>query len=384
MCTDYRESMLNSRMTGNAMNFSYKEHCKEAVLKQLINNTATESANEDMLWILKHSEKMERGIYSWNQPQVDLAIIAPPALMALIMGEYELAVQLCKMQEAPLWENTVEELYQEGDHSQIGGGSYNFCEACLFSDTMGECETRYFWENGYYDARLLVGENNGMLSDMQFHGKAENRTEDIWRPLQKIQSLGDRIGDTDELLHLAVLYALQLEIDTQYENFWERLYAMFSAREEHLIIIDAMHSYFLNTSSADNLPLHFEERVLKGIQKYFNYEEWIPMSGAVETYLIERITSKTYLIGKRKWILESYFHAVKQFEGTISEKWKYAMLILLSSYNSNWWNKGFQNGFLRKDCTEDYIDYLLQEYGREYGSYIARLIQIKWRDTISK
>ena len=381
---NYRENMLNSRMSGKAMAFSYKEHCKEAVLAQLINKLETKnSANKDMLWLLKHNEKLECGIYSWNQPQVDLAIVAPPALMALIMGEYELAVQLCKMQEAPLWKNTVEELYQEGDHSQIGGGSYNFCEACLLSDTMGECETRYFLENGYYDARLLVGANNDMLSDMQFHGKAENTVENIWRPLQNIRSLSERTRNTDELLHLAILYALQLEIDNQCENFWERLYAMFSAREEHLIIIDAMHSYFLNISSADNLPLHFEERVLKGVQKYFNYEEWIPMSGAVETYLIERITSKTYLIGKRKWVLENYFHAVKQFEGTISKKWKYGMLLLLSSYNSNWWSQGFQSGFLRKDCIEDYIDHLLQECSREYGTYIARLIQIKWRDTIS-
>ncbi|MBQ9135217.1 MAG: hypothetical protein IJX66_03870 [Lachnospiraceae bacterium] len=288
MGTDYRECMMNSRMSGKAMDFSYKEHSRETVLKQLkdklilspenkeccdiLSKVKHETIRDDMLWILKKGESVERGIYSWNRPAVDLAIVAPPALMALVMGEYQLAVRLCIEANEPLWDSTVEELYQEGRKCGIGGGSYTFGEACLLSGEMGDVEKRYFWKNGYYNEGLHADEGYSILANLQFHGSTGRMAEDKWRPIQEVKDLEAITGQNSGLLTRIVEYAMQLEMDKNCEAFWERLYETFPAKKERREIVTALHKWLFGRCKADNIEPGLEDRLLAGIFCYFVYE----------------------------------------------------------------------------------------------------------------
>ena len=244
MSVDYRECMMFNRMTGEKMDFPYEEHCNEAVLKQLQECLETsevgdedsyvweEDMRDDMLWILRGEEIIEKGIYSWNHPEVDLAIVAPPALMALIMGEYVLATKLMEKAEVPLWKNRVDEFYLDGNKVSIGGGSYTFGEACLMSLEMPVSEKQYFGNKGYYDISKLTLEENPLLFEMQFHRTGPEVLEDIWRPIREIKNLSEIEGDGRKLLTLAVEYALRLKMDRTCDCFWEKLFQIFPEKEE--------------------------------------------------------------------------------------------------------------------------------------------------------
>ncbi len=288
MGTDYRECMMNSRMTGKAMKFAYEKHCREKILKQMKDKLIVasdykegayipwkekrETIRDDMLWILKKGEPVERGIYSWNRPAVDLAIVAPPALIALVMGEYQLAVRLCIEANEPLWDSTVEELYQEGKKCGIGGGSYTFGEACLLSSEMGDVEKRYFWKNGYYREGLLASEGRYILSNLQFHGSAGQMAEDMWRPIQEVKDLEAITCENSGLLTKIMVYAMQQEMDKNGEAFWERLYGTFPAKKERREIVTALHKWLFGRCREDNIEPGLENRILEGIYYYFAYE----------------------------------------------------------------------------------------------------------------
>lgn len=398
MSVDYRECMMFHRLMGEKMTFSYSEHCKATVLQQLQECLEVseigyeepyvweEDMRDDMLWLLRGDEEVEKGIYSWNRPEGDLAIVAPPALMALVMGEYVLAVKLMEKAEVPMWKNKADEFYLEDARVNIGGGSYTFGEACLMSGEMPVSVKQYFREKGYYDILKLKTDGNSMLFEMQFHRTGQSVLEDVWRPIQEVKNLceSDEMGGKGrELLPFAIEYALGLKIDKKCDDFWDKLFQMFPEREEQFIIAEAMHAYFLNLCSAENLSPRYEERLLDGLQAYFRYEPGIPMTGAVEDYVLERMETKSYRSGKWKKYLDRYFNTVKRFDGSVSKKWQLGMFELLSCEDVEWIQTGFYNGFLKKDCIAEYIEYLLQKHireGKNYTAFIPQLIQMQWQE----
>lgn len=411
MRSGYREELEINRMLGQAMQVPYGEHCKEVLLGQMRSRIEPaergyeepfmreESICEDMLLFLKREEVLERGIYSWNRPNMDLIIVAPPPLMAFILGEYALALRLCELCDMPVRKMLVDEMYQDGDRSFIGGGQYGFAEACLFSEDMSFEEKQFFYQRGCYEGVVTVGNGLGFMEGFQFHQgggslgelwhlrsekAAQMLAEEIWRPIQAVQNLEKLFGTSQKLLTGVIKYALSMKLDRDDVEFWDKLYVMFREKEEHYIIVDAMHDYFRDAGSWEKFSPECEERVVKGLQAYFRYEETIPMQGAVEAFLLERLYTEAYvaLDGKGRNYMERYLSAVKRYSGEVSSFWQQGMYDLLEQRDVQWLRLGIQSGFLKVDCIKDYIEYILLEHfrqGKGYSEFISRLIQLKWK-----
>jgi len=395
MSENYRDMLYLARLTGEAVKLPYEAHCREALLEELRGRLLPgewgyeepymreETEHEDLLWLLNREEVLEKGIYSWNRPTVDLAIVAPPALMALIMGEYELAVKLSERGGPPSWKNRVEELYQDRGRSGIGGGCYSFGEACLLSMDMPVSEKLFFWQKGYYDVENIFLEEPALWSELQLHRDGQKGEEDFWNIMKEIKTLGEIFEDTRELFVPAIEYALNVDMDWKCGQFWEKIYELFPSKEEHIVIVEVLHRYFVNLCSAESTSLQYEERVLAGVQAYFQYEDSLLMQEGVERYLLERITMVSYMQGCWRICLEQYLDVVKCFEGTIGKGWQQGMYELLKRGDEKWFHLGFKSGFLRKDCIKEYVDYLLQELSekdKRYSLYISKLIQMMWRE----
>lgn len=395
MSENYRELLSWGRTSGEAVVLPYSEHCREAILEELQGRLVTaetgyedpymreEAEHEDMLWMLNREEVLEKGIYSWNRPMADLLIVAPPALMALIMGEYELAVKLNEHENLPYWKNRVEELYQDRGRSGIGGGQYSFGEACLLSIDMPVSVKLFFWQRGYYDEKNIFLDEKVLLSEAQFHRTGQKAEDDFWNIMKEIRNLGEMFEDTRELFILALEYALRTEKDRRYKLFWERLYQTFETGEEHHIIVEVMHRYFVNLGNeCGGLSSVIEKRVLAGLQVYFKYEDSLFMGEGVEKYLLNRMTGDVFRRSIWKSYLEQYLNIVKGFIGPVTEGWQQGMYELLESEDENLILDGFKCGYLKTECILEYIEFLIQEHfkdGKGYTNYISRLIQLKWK-----
>lgn len=303
MSMDYRQCMRDKRTNVDKITFLYKDHCTKSVLKQLkefLKNTEDinfyENMQMDMLWIIRSREKIEKGICSWNTPKNDLAIVAKPILMTVIIGEYNLAVKLIEKDNLFTLNDSAEEFVLENNKVCIGGGNYSFSEACLMS------------------------------FEMQFYKDEILGCEDIWRLLQEIKALYEINNKAGKLLKLAIEFVLRNKIDKKCDEFWDKLFQMFSDKEERYIIIETLHGYFVSFTSAEKLSPNFEERILKGVKVYFQYASDILMAGAVKKYVLERIYSKTYRNGAREEYLVLYFNVVRRFEGAVCEEWKNGFL----------------------------------------------------------
>ena len=393
MCTDYRDPMKVARMDGADMPFSYDRHCRTVILeemKTLLDAWEKEEDSirdddlwEESLWFLKKGEAVERGIYSWNRPEMDLVIVAPMGLMLLLMGEYKLLAQMMKKVQMPLWKQKADEFYLENGKVCIGGGHYTFGEACLLSADMPLSEKQYFWNRNYYNILRLALNANNMLSEMQFHRNGLDYEEDIWRPIQEVKNLSETVGNASKLLEATVEYALSTDMDRKCDAFWENLFQIFLGKEEQAIIMEALHAYFLNMCSAENLSPRYEERVLRGLEVYFRYASGIEMTDAVESFVLERVASKSYRSGKWRAYLDKYFRIVKFFEGSVSKKWQDGMYDLLSEGDGEWIKLGIHNGFLQRAYVAEYIEYLLQKRmgdGKRSTMILPQLIQIKWQE----
>lgn len=369
MSMDYRQCMRDKRTNVDKITFSYKNHCTKSVLKQLkafLKNTEEinfyENMQMDMLWIIKSREKIEKGIYSWNTPKNDLAIVAKPTLMAVIMGEYNLAVKLMEKDYLSTLSDSAEEFVLENNKVCIGGGNYSFSEACLMSFEMPLSVKKYFLEKGFYGEAGSWMKENFLLEEMQFYRDEIFWYEDIWRLFQEIKALYEKNNKAGKLLKLAIEFALRNKIDKKCDEFWDKLFRMFSDKEERYIIIETLHGYFVSFTSAEKLSPVFEERILKGVKVYFQYASDILMAGAVKKYVLERIYSKTYRNGAREEYLMLYFDIVREFEGAVCEEWKNGMFEVLSRYEKNFIDKGFKNGFLKGGyIAEGYAGYLISK-----------------------
>lgn len=344
MGSGYRGEFWSNRLYGQAIQAPYKEHNKEYLLELMRSYTELsemgydepfmreESICEDLLLFLKREEVLERGIYSWNRPDMDLAIVAPPPLMALILGEYSLAARLCEICDLPTHKMMVDEMYQEGNRSFVGGGHYGFCEACLFSSDMSLEEKQFFHQIGGYESRDSEEHELGFMEGFQFHQRGavsqkllqtfleepdSEQISELWKPIIEVQNLQELFQDTSKLISGIVQYALRMKLDIWDVNFWEKLFKMFSKKEAHHIIVDAMHGYMRNMESWQRLPQENEELALKCLKVYFRYEDSLPMEGEVEAFLSDCLYKADYMApgGKCRQYMEQYLRAVKNYGG---------------------------------------------------------------------
>lgn len=390
MSTAYREQLEWCLNYGEEIPFSYEEHSRQVVLEEIKGCLKAEekgyeepymredAAVEDMLWILKAEEEMEKGLFHDNQLPMDVAIVAPPSLMALLMGEYELAMLLCQNSNVTYWKNMVDEVYISNGKASMGS-NYSFGEACMLCKDMSAQQLQFWAEKGYFDMEhLLLGnvylyENTCLGLQVE---KDEREQEFFWRPIYAVKKLCSVSESTKKLLALVLEAVIAKKLDTKCSQFWERLINLFTQKEERVVIMEVAHNYFYNSSN-----YIFSERLQKALIAYFKYEESLPMVGAIEKYIIHRVIAEFHKGPLFQNRLKKYFGVTKSFEGVVDREWKVGMLKLLKLNQESLFVSGFQIGFLKKECIEEYVSLLLKESELKNGSLVPiinRLIRMKW------
>ena len=160
--------------------------------------------------------------------------------------------------------------------------------------------------------------------------------------------------------------------------YYIKLFDNFDSKEERVIMVEAVHRYFCGANN-----YIFSDVLEKALITYFQYEEALPIVGAIERYIVQHVIKECYRGPHFRDRLEKYFSIVKRFEGMVSNEWKNGMMAFLKQSNEKLLVAGFQSGFLKPECKEEYVDYLLQERlsgGEGYTQTIVRLIQMIWRE----
>ena len=203
MSENYRRQLEWCLMVGERVSYSYEAHRREVVLEALRScvkekeydrfYVCEEAEVEDMLWILREE---------------DVAIVAPPALMALVMGEYDLAIRLCEDYRVTSWKNRVNVVYMH-DGKAVWGNNYSFGEACLFCKDISASQLQYFAKRGFFDKNNFVYEGACYWRRQQEAEEAEL----VWRPLRAVKMLCDEGEFMEEVLKQVMLDVLERKID---------------------------------------------------------------------------------------------------------------------------------------------------------------------------
>ncbi|MBQ7776612.1 MAG: hypothetical protein IJ379_11900 [Lachnospiraceae bacterium] len=385
---NYREYMEACLLNGDRMPYSYEQHCREQVLEQLkALLEAAESGDEEtymqeeaclpeLLWIIAEGEVPQKGFYSWNKPEGELAVVAPPGLMALLMGEYKLSIALCEAGMGGGRNDIASELRQEGQNSFLGGGSIRFCEAYLLCRDMTKEQIAYFKGKDFLDVLNLWRENGDQFSDVCFFVDKQVVWEHLYGVLQRVKEDGEVYDDVEDLLILILWYALRAEMDKGNPTFWLRLYSLFAESEVLQAIPHTLHAYAKAYYMGEMGIYKEQHRLLNGMDMYFRFADAIDFQ-YVELYITEIILKKCSIEKKAREFRRVYFSVIKKIEGDITAEWLEHMLSLLKTRDFPLLEQAFQSGFLRDDCVEDYIGYFFRH--KEYAGIIPYLLQRRWR-----
>ena len=384
----YDEQIMCWRVQGERMDLDYREYNREKVLKQLqefLVEVEEEQpfmreslSRKELLWLLPQKEVVEKGIYRWNRPDVDLAIAAPPTLMAIVMGEYELAQRLSKSDATPKWLNRVKECYLNGTRAYLGGGTYNFFEACMLSDDMTAQEMHVLLPKNKWPK---VSEYGSFLEDFQFHRGEGAFAEDIWHPIISLHALIQESEEKKGLIQLLTRFVIKIGVDNVCGDFWERLYGMFTGecREQ---IVQAVHKYALYFSDSTNKLFYYEDRLLHSVEVFFRYEKELSVSREVAGFIEQRLPEDLNEQSRAVKFMMRYMNAVKQFGGTVTDTWWTSMTRIMESCSLGWIRRCLDNGFLKEECIPVYVEYLFQI--KSGTGIIPLLIQQSWRSREEK
>ncbi|MBQ8823145.1 MAG: hypothetical protein IJZ82_10915 [Lachnospiraceae bacterium] len=385
---NYREYMESCLSNGERMPYPYELHCIEQVLSRLQELLLAaepgyeapymreEACLPELLWIIAEGEVQEKGFYSWNKPEGELAVVAPPGLMALLMGEYELAIALCEAGFGGGRNDIASELRQEGQTSFLGGGSIRFCEACLLCRDMTKEQIAYFKGKDFLDVLNLWRENGDQFADVCFFVDKQVVWENLFGILQRVKEDGEVYGDVEDVLILILWYALRMEMDVGNPTFWLRLYSLFAESEVLPAIPHTLHAYAKAYYRGEAGIYKEQHRLLNGMDMYFRFAEAINIQH-VELYITEIILKKCGTGKKAREFRRVYFSVMKKIEGDITAEWLEHMLELLKTKDFPLLEQAFRSGFLRDDCVEDYIRYFFRH--KEYAGIIPYLLQRRWR-----
>ncbi len=383
---NYREIMQESRMSGKAMPYSFEDYSPKEVgkkLKVMAADTGREGncnrmpeepgAEEDMLLLIKKEEHMEKGIYSWNRPPMDMAVVASPVLMALILGEYELAVELDKHREAATWQYSAEEMYQKEEEACLGGGMYTFGEALLMCGDAPKPMIEYFESKGCYD-RFYANDEEDLFKNFVFHKDSPNLA-DVIRPFAECKCIEQIVGEKPHLLHKLLMYGLEQKSDILHLGYWDELFRIFTQKEERMRIMTSVFYYGL-WHRADKSQT--DGRVQIAMLVYFKKEKSIEMSAILATYirtvLLSDYQNKPAKTNHLLWI----FKVMKKVEGVVTREWQEGMKELLKLGDWDVIEPAFRCGYLKADGISEYIEALLAE--QNHTQTLIRLIKKKWRE----
>lgn len=385
---DYREYREQCIANGERIQYVYEEHCREAILEQLIEMSKIagvsdmhimqeEADTSEMLWVLLKDEVIEKGIYSINRPDTELLIYAPPALMALLIGEYGLARKLCDLEMRDCREDIAIEVLQDNRGPLLHGGKYRFCEACLLSSDMLLEETLYFDQKGFFDDSAYYTSENSFLKNVYLHGEGKQAWKYIYKAIQRVTIQKNECETLECYMVLFTWYALLKQMDTDNDDFWKDLYGLFSEVEQWNKLTGIIHGLLFRYYGPKNDIETMVCKLIPCVEEHFRHVDYLCMDGYVEEYMeyiigdnkkVESLKNKKYTI--------RYFGAIKQFRGEYTKEWRELVFKLFNKRDLELLELAFQNHILKKECITEYIEYFITQ--KEYSWILAYLIQKNW------
>lgn len=387
----YKEYIESCLMNGGKLECSHEQHCREKVLEKLIELSETgittdeekhmreETGISELLWIIEDGEIQEKGLYSWNKPDGGLLVIASPALMAILMGEYEIGIELC---EKGMWgdrNDIASEFGLEGCNCLPVGSSIRFCEACLLCRDMTKEQIAYFGEREFLDGPNLWRENGDQFSDIRFFVNKQVVWDSLYQVLQRVKEYGRTYEEVEDIILLILWYALRQGMDKDNPVFWLKLCILFANTEMSHTIPQALHGYA--KAYYVGAVNHYEEqyRLLNGMDMYFRYAEAVDFQ-YIDHYISDIILTKCRREERLMSFRKVYFSTMKKIEGEVTILWLNHMLELLKTKEISLLEQAFQSGFLRDDCIENYISHLIPL--KEYAGIIIYLIHRRTKDEL--
>lgn len=385
---DYREYRERCIANGERIQYVYEEHCREAILEQLMEMSKIagvpdlhivqeEEEIQEMLWVLLKDEVIEKGIYSINRPDTELLVYAPPAFMALLIGEYGLAKKLCDLEMRNCREDIVIEVLQDDRGPLLHGGKYRFCEACLLSSDMPLEETLYFSQNGFFDVSVYHSSEASFLKNIYLHGECRQSWRYLYKAIQRIEIQKKECEILKGYIVLFIWYALLKQMDMENEDFWKDLYGLFSDAEQWNELTGIIHGLLKRYYSTENVIKIMVCKLIPCVEEHFRHVDYLNMDGYVEEYM-------DYIIGKigkgeniknKKYIIR-YMRAVKQFRGEYTAGWRTIVFKLFKKRDLELLELAFQNHFLKKEYITEYIEHFLLQ--KEYSWILPYLVQKNW------
>lgn len=361
----YRKMREECLMSSMAMPVSYEEHTKEKVLEELNDYyirvkaytiqgraEALKGEENDLLWILKMDEVVDKGIYKWKKRNCDKAIIATPVAMALIMEEFQLAKQLCELLDINLCEECIYELNQDETTSYIGGNSYTFIDAWMVSEIPNDYYFEYF-SNKVAEAVSAKTQDIKLLEDTDFfeyETEDDYHTEDI-RPIVMLVLMNVALGKKAYPMYgIVVSYIMNFNLDSKRSNLWEQIFGnIFFHKEDREEILQCVHKYFLDKCTVYNIPAKYEKRIIAAVKEYSRHEKEIKMERYVKEYVLARCDNNSYLVGSMSEYLYKYMMAVRSFAGIRDGQWLEAASMIFEKCGKDIVTLCIDNDFIKKE-----------------------------------
>lgn len=385
-CRGYIEKCLSN---GERIQYVYEEHCREAILEQLkemselsrmVDMQLVKEEEEDqvMLWVLPEDEVIEKGMYHYNKPDAELLVCAPPALMAVVLGEYGLAQKICELTPRKYENDIAFEVLQDRQGPHLDGGKYRFCEVCMLSADMGREETAYFREMGMFELLLYEERENSFFSKVCIHGDEKRSWKCLLKVMERVRNQDEVCESFQHFMMLLLWYAFLQEMDINNPDFWKGVYSVFSEAEQWEAVVDFMHRYMVVRGKIMKDIGAQERRILACIEEHFRHRDCLIADGYVEMYIkkiIELIDRWYGNIEIRQYLI-TYFVAVKRFGGNSIEGWREEMFDLFEMKDFTLIELAFQNHLLREEWLEEYIAYFIKQ--KKYTLILPYLIQKNW------
>jgi len=380
----YREYIENCLLNSEKVEYAYEEHCRQVVLEQLIRLSempqdgliGETDEEQDLLCVFLENEMIEKGMHRNNRPKEELIICAPPALMAVILGEYKLAQKLCERTARHYEDDTAIEILQDHRGPLLKTSQFRFCEACLLSSDMETEESDYFVDKGMFAITLYCDNEKGFFSKLILYGDDKQILDCLLKMMDRVIKQQGIRNSFPASIGLLVCFALRKEIDRKVADFWKDVYGTLHEVEHWNFIIQFTHCYLMVHCNALVDIQSGGNRVLPCIEEYFRHMDCMPMDGYVKNY-IDRLI-KFNASGKKELrdYCRTYFKTVKRFGSEVNLEWKILMFTLLRKKDLTLAELGFRNAFLKEEWIEEYIEFFFLQ--KEHSLILPYLIQKKW------
>jgi hypothetical protein len=382
---DYREMFDRCRQDGKPLPVDWEEYTREAVKKRLeeIGSSGKWQTGEELLWIFDGDEKASRGLYRWNPPDGAVAVAAPPVLMAVMMGEYDLAVQMVR----------AGILYHMEDMAVEQGISRR--------ETSGMVVSYMLWDIWFLDADM-----SGELYEAFLQGMLPNDIKEInidylryfpfaakapGKNLTKGKLLAAGIkrlrGHHEEAAFEYSQYLPYCVVANKYDEedptIWEPMFEAFETEQQRSNMTQFIYGYFCykEPPSASLLP-NEEKRLMNVLKILYQYDHCVEINDQMTEFMSWRIGPEgdDYVRSEKRQELMDFMELVPRFEGTETKEWKECVARILKTEDRKLLCVCFHKNFLKLECLEEYMDYAKQCSEKSSKAFLYPfLVSLKWR-----